>query len=369
MRRLGVLLLLAWWLWAYGQAQAGYPVPGTTGHVAFVPQRLPHVAVQRYRDVGPPLVFSDNPEVVFGPGLLARASVAGAFRIMGYHSNAVATPMIFAWLVKNPGSRTVTVAVYRMALAQGRTTDANLVGQEAAWQFFRGTAQRRFSLPPGAAAWIFPAEIRHPVALGHVQVDMADVVASERVVVAEAAMTRPSLAEALRLPPERYAASQGDGAGRGLFPHSERVVYLSLRGPRAVFWVASGRPDDPYVTGVDPLTGDRARDVGNYGVTYRVVVTVRGGATPERAGLFLSTGSPSQEIEDDTLSDAMWVPRVGAVRVPADNYFSITNPHDVVFVESRSVPPRGRATLTFDLVPPAGCNAMVNVLLLVHPVR
>jgi hypothetical protein len=223
----------------------------------------------------PTLLLSDSPETVTQPGILYQATASGPVRLYYDHTNATGATAHFAVFLTNPGNGPVTYEVDRWLettsggpKAQGETVAAGLLaplslivangtlapGQSVALD----PGEASIPIPPGAGVQgAYDVTLSGPGQVSFALLNDAEAVAPVR------ALTSGDLAP----------AAPGDGAGRGTYAGAARDVAIT---PSAVqpeaLTLADGKAD-PYLTGTDATTGQRATDYGNYGVTYRITGT------------------------------------------------------------------------------------------------
>lgn len=236
----------------------------------------PSLPVSR-TDGGGPLLFSDSPETVPGPGLLYADVLDGPGRVYVYHATGGASPLRYVVLATGTGTP-ATVTVTADAIS-GPWNDYAWVGRQGAlrWLQDRATpaAPWTVSVPAAGTVVLDPAldaVATRPGWLMHAIHDFfTDApVLLEVVAVAEGAdaiAARPGLSLLPR-----------DVHDRGTFTPSERTLAgcadAALGGVR--LRLGGGTADDPWPAGVDAPTGDPEELIGAYGLAYTVDLTLSG---------------------------------------------------------------------------------------------
>lgn len=357
---LGIVMLAI--LAAAPGALASGPTPGHTYNIAFNPQLTTHVPVDAVVS-GPPLLFSDRPESVTRPALLSEGHLTGHFRLMYYELNTATIPLYFATVMFNPGSRPVTVKVRHAGFGAGGVGEYNLAGQAQEYGFFHTRRTWTVDLPAHGRAFLDASVLKHPTRFGTMDTALYDLVSSGPVTATVVALAHPTLAGVGALKPLRLP--HGVGAGLGTFPRSDRTMTVSDAGRLLTFWLASGQGHDPYGDGYDALHGNRAVDVGNYGFLYHVRIDYTATSTgPVR--VVITSASQHQSQEDVVLSAVVDTTgtSAGALKVPTDNGFSVSNPHHAVYIEGATLKAGQHHEFSFWFLPAAGCDAIANVSVL-----
>ena len=229
------------------------------------------------------LIFSDRPEYFRkGDGIASQDTVPASttpVRIYNYHVPVLTDkkPKRCLTVFENTGDAEATLkfTVYSVPKASG---DYNLMAKQAMSDWFNGKGARTVKI---AAHGTYLAEGSEPIdesdLLVHglfefttdqpLQITVAQVTATADLN-ADAA-TVPSLPKIPMLP---YPPSK-DKANRGNFPSGDLdgnldQPYDTASGAAQVI-VANGK-SDPWIPGVDGISGDATIDKGNYGVAYHL---------------------------------------------------------------------------------------------------
>lgn len=230
---------------------------------------------------GPPLLFSDGPEYFPSDGIALREDVAaGRARFMIYHCpEATGRRSTITAVVQNLGDAPMTLHFSRYSFPKP-SLDYQAVGRTGMADFFAdhpGPADR--VVPVGGRVVLDPAMDATTVAkdeLVHAFGEF-DVSQPARLTVLQRAPDAKTLDAVDTLP---TLASKHHGAGRGTFPSVNFEVSSSQTidaadGPKQLV-VADGK-NDPWVKGRDAIENVDVRNVGNYGVVYRVRVRLTSG--------------------------------------------------------------------------------------------
>ncbi|MER3552882.1 MAG: copper amine oxidase [Meiothermus sp.] len=237
-----------------------------------------------------PMLFSDSPENVSQSGVVYADGVSGPARLLAYHVNTMSVPARLLVLATNGETDPATVQLQRL----GETSASRVVavlGQASLMDFLRSDSKEQLSLQPGQTVMLYASS---PLAPGQGLNLMADLVTSGKLNLT-LAMIEDSLLPA-NPSSENLAALLGglpnlepDGIHvRGTFPNAVRNLRVRLNGTAGRLPLGDG-VQDPYIRGVDALTGTVNVLKGNYGVTYRI--TLEGalgavGAFSPRGGLY-----------------------------------------------------------------------------------
>ena len=236
---------------------------------------LPMPAIETW--TGPPLLLSDAPETLRGPGILYQDDVNGPFRLFFDHVDGDSEDpgLTIGVLATNESDAPATVDLTRVGTG-GPSADYFATGQaaERAWMSSTGTAA--VHLAPGQTAFLLPALEGSPAALGQDVTGIVDGSSSAQVLLSVVAQSQPAPSlQGLQVVPAARNATTGF-AMRGTFPHSELRITALADG--ALQRLDMGTPRD-YVQGNSAVDGlAPAEDYGNYGVLYDVHVNVMGNA-------------------------------------------------------------------------------------------
>lgn len=255
--------------------------PDILKYPALLPERL---------DEPSPMLFSDSPENVPQSGVMYADSVSGAARVLAYHVNTMLVPARMLVLATNGEATPTTVQLQRL----GETSASRVVavlGQASLMDFLRSDSKEQLVLQPGQTVMLYASS---PLITGQGLNLMADLVTSGRVNLT-LAMVEDGL---LPLNPssENLAALLGGLPNlepdsvhvRGTFPNAVRNLRVRLDGAVGRLMLGDGT-QDPYMRGVDALTGTTNVLRGNYGMTYRITLegaTGAAGAFSPRGGLY-----------------------------------------------------------------------------------
>lgn len=241
---------------------------------------LEHVSYTKSLIPGTQLLLSDSPEYLSERGICLRETVEpGAFRLYLY--NCPDTPdgaqKTISAVLENRGERSLTLTIRRRSFPKP-SKDYFVVAKEGLNDLFSDHAVRPASLvPPGGRVVIDPemdATLVSPKELVHgifeVEIDQP----------AQVTVFLKNPGEnSLTVIDELPILSAVGGAGRGLFPQPcyEVEVSVDTASGRQVLLLADGT-SDPWIEGRDSASGGRlVQDDGNYGVMYRIHLSVHSG--------------------------------------------------------------------------------------------
>jgi hypothetical protein len=321
-----------------------------------------------YTDTPGQLVFSDHPEYLDAEGIASRTTVSGAFRVYTYHVNRTDRPMyILTWLV-NRTDKPITVRVIRESLS-GPEVNYGYNGQTVLQEYFGTQQERAFTLQPGDSQILDPQLLYKQAKTQQLMHGIYDVITDGVVdVLVGGAYRSETDPDTLPLLP----VSKG-GAGRGLFTVTERYVDFTVSDRLTAVRLASGRADDPWVTGFDQMDGLPVELKGNYGVVYHINATIQV-SEPRRVRLYMAPGFSSTTCPMAPairISGAEHVNHGGdeaglVVRVPNDGAMTIKNAAQAAFLGEIIVYPEQPRVLQLDFMPPGG--SCLPAALLVWPV-
>jgi hypothetical protein len=225
---------------------------------------------------GPPLVMSDDPERVYASGILTQESVgAGTSRI--YFYNIKYTPsddFKITVVLKNLSTETGHITILRRGA--DRPGNYYLLGKTNLYSFYTSDLHTEIPIAPLASAILDSLwETNYATGLTH---GFYEIYAqqSTQVTICGLPFTSNTLETYESL---TVISAKANNAGRGLFPNSDRKITLKQvvdtkngihRVPLADWGV-----NDPWIMGVDGLSGRTVANVGNYGVMYSVNLPMR----------------------------------------------------------------------------------------------
>lgn len=307
-------------------------------------------------DCGPPLIEADNPEAVSTPGISAEASVqGGSFEFFYYQRTASPTPLYFLPALINHSGSAVTVVITREGTSVGPIAAETNMAFE--FDYLNAIIHRQVIVPPHGWAWFDPSLTQTPTVSGHLAVGQFELTANGPVTAAMVATGNPSTANPLTM---SVLAPENNGAGRGIFPNSDREMTFQVQSYPSVFVLSAdhyhprSRALDPYVQGTDPTTGLPTQDTGNYGILYHVHIALHG--TPhEVIGVFLSAATPGAAIGDaEQFRDG------NALQLPATGT-ATSIPNAGILMTEVTLDSAGNGQAYFRLFPPSGLAAITHI--------
>lgn len=287
-----------------------------------------------------PLLFSDSPEVPTQSGILYQDSVSGRARLLGYHLNGLNRPARMIVMARNTEARPVEVRTDRLG-ETAPTRLESLLGQVTLLEYFASTRGATLTLAPGESAAVYAS----PTLNGGSGVNlMQDISTTGRVeltfMMLEAALP-PTQQVMQQLP---YLQPDGKHV-RGTFPNAVRNLRVNLGALPARIVIGDGLVD-PALTGMDMLTRQPVRLLGNYGVLYNLEVNGAAGtavALSPRGGLYRG----AMNVQDGPLEQVIKLPRSGNALLP-----------DQPVLLWRA----GADRLNIDFVPASGSNLPISLV-------
>lgn len=295
---------------------------------------LPLVPLSIAAAPGPQLLFSDKPEyLVSGNGIVLREEVKpGNVRLYLYHVPTPGdAPKTISAVVENLGTSELNVKFLRRAFPKP-SGDYHGIGRTGLKEFFdhgSGKNSRLAIVASGRA--VLDAELDAAVVtrdqLVHGIYEFS-INQPARVTVFQRDPEQASLAVVDTLPLLPQALPQkpgGNGAGRGLFPvcnfdatNAPGFIFDTTGGPGQL--IVADPKRESWIEGYDSIDRKRSRDVGNYGVVYRIRLARSSSDGRGLALLMCKNPSSSEWCGGQSgavkVSGGVWP--AGVVAIPAD---------------------------------------------------
>jgi hypothetical protein len=230
-------------------------------------------------EAGGRLILSDSPENVEQEGILYRDSVKGDVRLFFHHFNAMRQKTRIVAMLTNPGQSPAKVEVIRYGIS-APDTDLLRAGRSIQNDYLRGTQSHKLALAPGKSALLPGGVALQPLPPQTLLTGMIDFRADQDLQLVVAAIpeqgdfaTVAATYSVLPPPPDKPHL-------RGSFSHSERLLFgrrpynPATDGPVAIT-IGDGETDQ-FLTGLDATNGQIVRNLGNYGVVYRILLPTTG---------------------------------------------------------------------------------------------
>jgi len=334
---------------------AGTREPGPGSIVSYLSDPLlgaqrVHAFVQRG---GPTLLFSDDPEVVPGPGILYQDTVSGAFRVFFDHVDGSAGPLAFSVLATNRGERPVHIRLGRVG--EAGPSEAVLANGQAAQHAWMGSAGGgTLTLAPGRTAFLDPAAAPQTAQPGQNVTGILDATADGNVLVSIVAQRQPA-ADISGLAVLPATPSPTGFIGRGTFRHAD--FSLTAQGDGGMQYVQVASPIS-YLRGFSAVDGVPTEDYGNYGVLYNMHVTVTAGRDEHMAAVFDPLGGA---FAGAALLGVGFVPGT-VVDMPSDGGFS-PSPTSGILLGRYALTAETPVNLHVEWMPPSGSSLPASLLL------
>jgi hypothetical protein len=326
---------------------------------------------------GPQFLISDHPEYFRSNGISLQEQVKpGAVRLYIYHVPEPANPpKVITAVIENLGTNRMSVRSVRRAFPHPGRDYPRIVKQALAAYFDSAPepATRRVEASRAIVldaemdkTWAGKGELVH----GFYEFDIDQ---PARITVFQKDQGQESLTFYKALP-KLAATGKGNGAGRGLFGTCERAVtnaggsiYDTASGPMRVV-LADGRKD-AWVRGTDGITGEEARDAGNYGLMYHIHLAWQSSDNRGLGVVMTRTGSSSSGC--GKVGAAVEVAGEGrppqTILLPA-NAISFGEPGEAVLIQKFVAPPeRKEGVIEFTYSPPGAACIPTPFLLVPIP--
>lgn len=241
------------------------------------PSAVMHKLEITAKDEGGTLLFSDSPEYVAQDGILYRDTVEGDARVFYYHLNHTNTDKKLAVVLENVYDGVNTVRITRGA-SSGPSQDYMYVGKTLQMKYFSEVRNESIILSKGMsrvlcrtmntetiqpeelAAGMYDFYALHPVKVSVVMLPVdADPI--------EAARSLPVLPrDEIALRGTFKGMNRVVKAGRTYFPERDGISYFRLGDDK----------NDRFRDGIDATDGSKVRNIGNYGVLYKINIPTYG---------------------------------------------------------------------------------------------
>jgi len=231
-----------------------------------------------FKDSGPPIMFSDDPEYARDMGICARELIdIGTARLYLYNVNATPSNHFkFSILLKNVSENKATVSILRRGVANP-SQDYLGVGKRALEGFLKGNKGKDIHINPDQVVHLDKFWEKHSVKNNELAHGFYEIYTDQPLDVIFCAL--PNVLNPIKAYSSMTAlTSKNTNAGRGLYVSSDRKVNVDkvidtqngVDRIRLVDGVA-----DTWVKGTDHLTGDAVKLAGNYGVLYSVNIPIK----------------------------------------------------------------------------------------------
>jgi hypothetical protein len=306
-------------------------------------------------DGAAPLLFSDSPETVDGPGLLYGDTLSGPGRLYLYHASGVA-PLRYGVVARGVGADAV-VTIGSEGLA-GPSADYLYTGRMAALRWLqsrRAPAPRAVTATAGAWVSLDDALGGTRVAPGRLMHGLWDV---EVAGTAEVRFVAVADGDDPAVEADALAPLPRDGHDRGTFVPADRALAVDCLDTAAgsMRLRLGDGVDDPFAAGLDALTGTTEALAGNYGVRYTIELSLASSDGRRFAVLLAPRGGPIAGAAQT--SDGLFPGTVFDWPRDADD----VRPGDAVLLGVWDPPVHDRAEIVWT---PAGSSSLPVDLLLV----
>lgn len=255
-----------------------------------------------FERTGPVLHFSNSPEEVTQPGILYRSEASGNFRLKYHHLNGSTEKQYLYVIAENNGLNPVTLKTIKSGVG-GPVNDYMSLGQLVAMRYLSSQPSNPVTIQPGEKIILNPdlRFLKHKEAVTGMQdfevdgtITISVVMGPEKVPEGETGVSSESVP--VKTPEEMLkekieyllslpALPRDSQHIRGVFPGGDCLVDIQVNDER-MEKVILGRDlpgFDAWIEGFDPLTGDTIKNVGNYGVVYRLKLS-----SPVKTGMLLN---------------------------------------------------------------------------------
>lgn len=226
--------------------------------------------------IGGTLIRSNSPERITREGIHYTDKVAGAVRFIIHKQNAIPEPVKVYLVATNHNSHPVHVQLSNVGVggpsqyvsSAGRASVANyLTSVKENWATFAKILQ------PGETAVVVPEMSEKSLKQGQTLTAYADLYSNAEIEYKIVALFEETdLMSTLPFLTGDYAIHDGKHK-RGTFKHSDNSIVVSeLVGDKQSRLVLGDGKLDPYVIGIDKISGKDEVNTGNYGVVYDITL-------------------------------------------------------------------------------------------------
>ncbi|SFT85613.1 hypothetical protein SAMN02910356_02440 [Selenomonas sp. GACV-9] len=229
------------------------------------------------KDAGGTLLFSDSPEYVTQDGVLYRDTVTGDARVFYYHLNNTDVPKKVVVVLQNKYDGINVIKLTRGG-SSAPSQDYLYVGKTTQMNYFAKGMDDTFVLTRNMGRLLQDQMNTTLVKPGELVAGMYDFHAAQPVEVSVLMMAEDAdpLAAARDLPvlPKDEMRLRGTFAGMNRELTVKHIYDPETDGVR-YFRVADDERDK-FRDGIDATDGSKVRNVGNYGIVYRINIPTRG---------------------------------------------------------------------------------------------
>lgn len=247
-------------------------------------QRNARMIIPKYEEArpiitedGPKLIFSDSPEMVPDCGVMYRDIIEGKVRLFFHHVNDTKSDKKLAVVLRNTSFRPVEVTMGNRGISQPRR-DWMLAGKEAQQEYFQSEGHitafkilRYQELLSWQDGTVFKPQ---QLITGIIDLNIAKPVEISILMLPVKTQFNLALDTYQPLPPDT------GNVLRGTFPTSNCHVTLQepfdTEGDKIVEIKLADDVINPFIRGIDALTGKPVFNNGNYGVMYDVHFDTKG---------------------------------------------------------------------------------------------
>lgn len=244
----------------------------------FIDQKFDKIAYDKMVLPGPQYIIADDPEYIREAEAIAVKETVqpGSVRLYVYNVNGVKEPQIprkITAVIKNTGKSTLHLRMVKYS-SQPPSDNYYLIGKQGLHDYYASQGSTKIiKVKPGKTAAIDPQLEKNVVQFNELTHGLYEFTIDQPAEIA-VLQTAPSNSG-----PQAYETinnvipTNAKNAGRGLFGVSNYWItskkVLSTDEPASQIIVADGK-DDPWVHGVEGVSGKPSELAGNYGVMYNV---------------------------------------------------------------------------------------------------
>ncbi|MBD2847265.1 copper amine oxidase N-terminal domain-containing protein [Paenibacillus sp. IB182496] len=222
------------------------------------------------------LIHSNSPERLLGEGVAYEDTVSGQTRFLFHNQNDSDKNLTLYVLATNPNATYASLTMDAFGIG-GPNTYVSTGGKLASSRFMKSWLDplddETITLAPGESKLIMPNLSRVPIKPGQIVSAYADILSNQDI--AYKVLVVDSTKDPLEALPQLKPLARDQTHVRGTFPGADRVLRIDgtigATGQRIEF---GGRKSDRYLTGEDRMTGTYEMNNGNFGVMYKMNITV-----------------------------------------------------------------------------------------------
>lgn len=228
--------------------------------------------VTQYKMNEDKLVVSDSPEEVDHEGILYTTPFEGKGRLLLHHINGfdkgIDVNKMLVVVAENTTDSPITVTLNNKVI-KGPNGDVMFLGQQLLKDYFNGVPSETITIAPGDKRYLYTSQNRS-WAHGQCISGLMDISTTGPIQLTTAVMDKKYSIYSL---PDLEPLDKSIHI-RGTF-EGTIIDYAITADASEPSKLVLGQQEDEWVSGVDEITGELAKNKGNYGVSYKIKITAK----------------------------------------------------------------------------------------------